>query len=490
MSGLPAFAYDPADMGRLRARLGNLPGSAGFADHELRRAEIGDDALLRLPQVLEDLTGARGPVILVQGSTQMARAGDDLKPLVRRLLDDAGWRVETIVLPVGDDGETHADERTVDFVLRELRDSVPVVSLGSGTVTDVAKHACFTFGLDHRPLPLVFCATANSVPAYTARLAVISRAGVKRTRPSRLSDVLIHDTQVLRDAPPHTIAAGIGDVSAMFVSLGDWYLAHQLGLGKFDQTPVDLVADVRTTLLPYARDMRTRTAVGVDVLSRLLALSGLAVTLVGESAPLSGYEHVTVHMLDMAAGHFGRTVGTHGSQVGMAVLPCSVSWNILLDEFDPTAVDVDGCYPSFETMESVVGATFDPIDPSGKMAEECWRDYRTKLAGWHDARPAFERLLADWANQRVRLRELVGPFEQYVSLLQDAGMPKRWEELPVAVPVAEARWAFAKAHLMRERFTHADLLYYLGWFDEPFIDRVFSRVRDFEISQQPRSNSG
>jgi glycerol-1-phosphate dehydrogenase [NAD(P)+] len=488
MSALPAFAFDPADMEGLRARLEDLPSSAAFPDHELRRAEFGDDALLRLPQALEDLTGSRGPVILVQGSTPMSRAGEDLKPLVRRLLDDSGWKVETIVLPVGDDGETHADEQTVEYVLSRLRDSVPVVSLGSGTVTDVTKHACFTFGLDHGPLSLVFCATANSVPAYTAQMSVISRAGVKRTRPSRLSDVLIHDTQVLRDAPPHTIAAGIGDISAMFVSFGDWSLAHQLGLGKFDQAPVDLVADVRETLLPYAREMRLRTAVGVDVLSRLLALSGLAVTLAGESAPLSGYEHVTVHMLDMAAGHFGRGVGTHGSQVGMAVMPCSVSWTILLDEFDPAAVDVDGCYPSFETMESVVGAAFEPIDPSGRMADECWRDYRAKLSRWHDARPAFESLLADWVDQRVRLRELVGPFEQYVSLLRDAGLPLRWEELPVAVPEAEARWAFANAHLMRQRFTHADLLYYLGWFDEPFIDRVFSRVRDFDVPLRPTDN--
>lgn len=485
MSELPAFVHDPADMRGLRAKLADLPGSDAFPGFELMRAEIGRDALLRLPDALEDLAGSRGPVIVVHGTTRKIRAGEDLKQLVERLLDESGWRVETVVLPVGDDGGTHADEDTVDHLLGRLRDGVPVVSVGSGTVTDVTKHACFEFGRDHRPLPLVFCATANSVPAYTARMAVISRAGVKRTHTSRLSDLLIHDTEVLRDAPPHSMAAGIGDVSAMYASFGDSYLAQQLGLGSFKQASIDLLADVRAVLLPYAGEMRTRTPSGVDVLSRLLALSGLAVTLAGESTPLSGYEHVTTHMLDMAAGHYERAVGSHGSQVGMAVLPCSVSWNILLDELDPDAVDVDACYPSFEAMERQVRETFAPIDPSGAMAEECWRDYRIKLARWHGGRPAFEALLTDWKVERVRLRELVGPLEQCVNLLRDAGLPLRWEKLPVPIPEAQARWAFSHAHLMRQRFTHADLLHYLGWFDESFIDRVFSRVRELALSTRP-----
>ena len=59
-------------------------------------------------------------------------------------------------------------------------------------------------------------------------------------------------------------------------------------------------------------------------------------------------------MLDMSAAHFGRPVGTHGAQVGMAVLPCSIAFNLLIDELDPAKVDIDACYPSPEVMEAWV----------------------------------------------------------------------------------------------------------------------------------------
>jgi glycerol-1-phosphate dehydrogenase [NAD(P)+] len=487
-SRVPEFTYDPADMPTLRARLRHLPESETFPDFELTRAEIGEDALLRLPEILQELAGRPGPVVVVQDGMEYVRGGESVKPLVAQMLTDAGWAVETVVVPDAEDGKPHADAETVDLVLGHLRPGVPVVSVGSGTVTDVAKHACFLFGQEQEPLPLVFCATANSMLAYSAQMAVILRDGVKRTWPSRLSDALIHDTQVLRDAPAHTVLAGIGDITPIYVSFGDWYLAYRFGLGSFKQASVEFLVDVREKLLPYAGEMGRRTPVGIDVLSRLLTLSGITATIAGETAPLSGYEHVIGHVLDMAAEHYQRPVGSHGSQVGMAVPLASISWNILLDELVPEDVDVDACYPSFATMEARVRETFDRIDPSGRMAAECWSDYSSKLEGWHAARPAFESFLAAWDVERARLRSLVPPAQECIEAVVTAGLPTRFEDLPVPIPEDQARWAFGSAHLMRNRLSHVDLLHFLGWLDESFVDRVFSRLREL-ADARPKQRS-
>ena len=275
----------------------------------------------------------------------MRRGDQDLKDLVHRLLADAGREVRTVVLEAGEDGQAHADEHTVEQVFRELQPGLSVVSVGSGTVTDVAKHAVFLHDELHDRLPLVFIATANTMVAYTARMAVIAKHGVKRTHKSRLADTLIMDTTILRDAPPESGLAGIGDAAAMYVSFGDWWLGKRFGLGNYLQASSDLVGDVRTHLLPYASSMGERSPVGLEVQSRLMVLCGLSATIAGESAPLSGYEHVISHMLDMSAAHYGRPVGTHGAQVGMAVLPCSIAFNLLIDELDPANVDIDACYP-------------------------------------------------------------------------------------------------------------------------------------------------
>jgi glycerol-1-phosphate dehydrogenase [NAD(P)+] len=478
MTRLPEFVYDPADMGALRLKLARLPEALSFPHFELDRVEIGPEAIRTLPTILSEFTGAPGPLILVQDATPMRRDGEDLKALVHRLLTDAGWQIRTVILQAGEDAQAHADEHTVEQVFAELWPGVPVVSLGSGTVTDVAKHAVFLFDELHDRLPLVFIATANTMVAYTARMAVIARHGVKRTHKSRLADALIMDTTILRDAPPESGLAGIGDAAAMYVSFGDWWLGNRFGLGHFLQASSDLIADVRRYLLPYARQMADRTPEGLEVQCRLMVLCGLTATIARETAPLSGYEHVTSHMLDMSAHHFGRPVGTHGAQLGMAVLPCSIAFNLLIDELDPAKVDVDACYPSPEVMNARVRETFEPLDPSGKMGQECWSDYSKKLQGWHAARPAFESFLANWPAEYDQLRELVPSAEECVRALATAGLPLRFEELPTPIPEDQARWAFMNAHLMRNRFSSADLFQYLDWFDEAFTDRVFTRMRE------------
>lgn len=122
--------------------------------------------------------------------------------------------------------------------------------------------------------------------------------------------------------------------------------------------------------------------------------------------------------------------------------------------------------------------TFAPVDPSGKMGAECWSDYQRKLAGWRRARPEFESFLANWDEERERPRELVPPAEECAAAPARAGLPLRYEELPVPIPEEQARWAFANAHLMRERLSSADLLHFLGWFDAAFTERVFARMAE------------
>ena len=46
------------------------------------------------------------------------------------------------------------------------------------------------------------------------------------------------------------------------------------------------------------------------------------------------------------------------------------------------------------------------------------------------------------------------------------------------IPEDQARWAFSNAHLMRKRLSSADLLHFLGWFDESLTDRVFARLHE------------
>ena len=119
-AAVPEFRYDPADMAALRGKLEALPEAARFKRFELDRVEVGPDALLTLPGILDDLAQSPGPVLVVQDATPMRRGDQVLKELVHRLLADAGREVRTVVLEAGEDGQAHADEHTVEQVFREL----------------------------------------------------------------------------------------------------------------------------------------------------------------------------------------------------------------------------------------------------------------------------------------------------------------------------------------------------------------------------------
>ena len=135
---VPEFRFDPTDMAALRGKLDALPEAARFKSFELDRVEIGPDALLTLPGILDDLAPGPGPVLVVQDATPMRRGDQDLKDLVHRLLAETGREVRTVVLEAGDDGQAHADEHTVDQVFGEARGGGDGAALDQ-QVVDVMK---------------------------------------------------------------------------------------------------------------------------------------------------------------------------------------------------------------------------------------------------------------------------------------------------------------------------------------------------------------
>ena len=146
--------------------------------------------------------------------------------------------------------------------------------------------------------------------------------------------------------------AGLGDCCARFVAYGDWYLASALGLVDFySEVPLALLNNLDTILLEAAPGIGQRSHKGEAILARALLLAGIAQSVVNMSAPISGTEHVTSHVLDMIAAHYHRGLALHGAQVGVATLTAARLYQNFLDNFDPKAVHFDTCYPKHEHMQ-------------------------------------------------------------------------------------------------------------------------------------------
>jgi glycerol-1-phosphate dehydrogenase [NAD(P)+] len=458
------IALLPDDLPALRRWLANRPDADDLFELPIREIAVRSDALSRLPDLLTDLEAPRR-VVLVQDEKAYRRAGADLKPLVRDLLAGTGRSVEVLTLPPSHDGLVHADLENVERGRAAIGgQAATVVALGSGTVCDVAKHACFTAEQqDGVRTVLVLLPTAASVTAFTSSLAVLLVDGVKRTRPSRFPDAVLCDLETLAEAPPAMTRAGLGDCVARFISYGDWYLAHQLGLvDRYSETPLDMMgADLDQTYLEHAPLVAQGTPDGLAFLVRQVLLAGLAQSVVRISTPLSGTEHVVSHVLDMGSGAWGRATALHGAQVGIATPLAARAYELLHERFDPGRPRPTP--PAPDTVETLIRSAFGPLDPSGRMAAECWRDYQKKLALWTASGAQFDAVRERWDDViGPRLRELVQPSGTIREILRHAEHPLRFEDLDTPISPEQARFALSNAHLIRERFVIGDLLWWLG----------------------------
>jgi glycerol-1-phosphate dehydrogenase [NAD(P)+] len=471
-----ALRFDPEDIERFKIEIRGIPGYPVGEELPIRAMIFEPDALLRLPSLLE-IAGAamERRLVVVMDRTPMKRDDQELKPLLVQKLRTVGWQPEVIWLEPDSTGQVHTDFSQIDYVKSHLGSNSAVLSVGSGTVTDIAKHACYVYQQERNlaSLPFVVYQTANSVSAYTSNMAPTFVKGVKRTLPSRYPDVLVCDLKTLRDAPQAMTAAGVGDLLAAFGSYADWWLAYRLGLDstytEFAQT---LMGPLDEIFLKHAEGIKVGKLESMSVLAKLIALGGIAMSLSHATAPLSGYEHVISHVLDLIAERTPRPLAQHGTQVALATLLTTTAYQIFLDDFEPAEVNLANCYPTEAEMRTRIETAFHSIDPQGQVAAECWSDYKLKLQSWHAHRADFDAALREWPTVHAQLRSLAKPPEVAERILEAIASPDCFPQLMPSPAEDEVKFAFAHAPLIRRRFTLGDLFVFLNWDQEMLLTRV------------------
>jgi glycerol-1-phosphate dehydrogenase [NAD(P)+] len=450
-----AHHVDPTDLDAVRRALGLDDPSSALHEIGLRRIVIGPEAIDELSGLVASVRRS-GSIALVVDDVPMRRGADDLKALVAARLAGVDADVRVVRLASGDGG-LHADAAAIAEVVSAAAGAGCVVAVGSGTICDIAKEASRTIDA-----PFVVVQTANSVNAFSDDMAVLLINGVKRTMPSRWPDVLVIDLTILADAPAALNRAGVGELAAMFTAPADWRLAEVFGMDPtWDRRVVDLFRSGATALQDAAPRATSGDLAAQRTLAELMTLSGLALGVAGKTSPISGTEHTVSHLLDMAAAREGRPAGLHGAQVGVAALAVAVAWERFLATFDP-GVLLAARPPAPAAMHDRIGVAFRALDPSGAMAEECWSEYRQKLERWNAARAGLPAIVGRWPEIRADLASLLGRPAAIAAALRSAGASATFDELEPGATRDEAVWALFNGHLIRNRFTLADLAWFAG----------------------------
>ena len=438
----------------------------------LRDVLIGRDALASLPDVVAAVLAARGtsgPVALVSDARPKHSARGELRNASEELLSGR-FSLHTVV--AGDESAVvHADERTLAAVSDGCRGAACIVAVGSGTVADIGKAVAAELGAGY-----VVVQTANSVNGYADDRSVLLVSGVKRTTQTTWADALVIDTDVLVGAPSRMNISGFADLIATFTAPADWYLANVLQMDHFySPTVVALARDRGAGLLEAAPRVPDADPAALEYVAATLTLSGLSMGVAATTAPGSGMEHTVGHLIDMAAMSAGRDSDLHGIQVGVSSICSAVLWQHVLEALaDGGLRRVRVATP--EEARARVVAAFSALDATGAMAEECWSDYERKLARWAAAQAQVGALADDWAVHERALRGLLAEPRELVEALRRAGAPLRFSELEPAVDRDLVRWALASCHLMRDRFSVADLAWSLGLWDQDHVDDLITET--------------
>jgi glycerol-1-phosphate dehydrogenase [NAD(P)+] len=495
------------DLGGLRRELAGAPDGSRLRPLGLGQVVTGAGTADGLAGVAAGLCRPGGEVVVLAAATPVSAGGRDLRAVVEEALS-ASFTVRWVIVgpggaPAGGpgadpaDGLVHADEPTVAAAAAAAARADCVVTVGSGTVTDIGKAAA------PGGTPLIAVQTATSVNGYADPFSVLLHHGVKRTVPSRWPDALVIDPAVLLDAPPDLNRAGAGDLMAMFTANADWYLASAV-LGKpppgqpgdppYHPAVAGLVRARGPRLLALAAGLGPGAVPGaghpasagpgpgpapLTELADLLTLSGIAMGVAGSTAPASGMEHAISHLLEMAATARGEPGSFHGTQVGVASIVAARTWARVLRDVADGGLDRAARLPDPDAVRDRIGQAFAAVDPGGAMAAECFSDYARKLrrlGSGDGAGGPLAALRASWMAHREVLDGLLLEPAVLAGALRSAGLPVRFCDLAEPVDDATAHWAVASCALLRQRFCVADLAMLLGAWDDADVGEVLAGV--------------
>jgi glycerol-1-phosphate dehydrogenase [NAD(P)+] len=183
-----------------------------------------------------------------------------------------------------------------------------IVAIGGGAVIDHGKYIAFS-----RAVPFISVPTSASNDGFASSNCSLIVEGKKTTVPARVPYGIIADLDIIQHAPEKFILAGIGDLMSNITALYDWDFEDAHGAGQVNAFAAMLSKKAVNSFIRTPMD-NIKNPTFLKELVSSLTMGGIATVISGNSAPISGSEHLISHALDKHA----LEPQMHGIQVGIA----------------------------------------------------------------------------------------------------------------------------------------------------------------------------
>jgi glycerol-1-phosphate dehydrogenase [NAD(P)+] len=220
-----------------------------------------------------------------------------------------------------------ATMENVEKIVKASGDFPEIVSIGSGSLTDIARYAAYLSGKRFSCVP-----TAPSVDAYTSTVAPILVNGVKKTFMAILPRRILLDIEVLRNAPMDLLRAGVGDIVAKIPARMDWILSHIVTGEYICDFVWNDMKDLLKEILLKSKDILNRERNAIKTLMEAHLVSGINMVIMGNSRPASGAEHMVSHLIEMFHEEKGEMPPFHGLTVMIGVFVSMKAYEALVEK--------------------------------------------------------------------------------------------------------------------------------------------------------------
>lgn len=207
------------------------------------------------------------------------------------------------------------DERAVGDAVMHYTPSDIIITVGSGVLNDIGKIVAKT-----ADKPYCVVATAPSMDGYASGTSSMELHGHKTTVKSKCPDVVIGDSEILKNAPQDMLCSGVGDIIAKYVSICEWKISNIINGEYYCDKIADMMKEAVSEVVNCAPKLMQREEKAVESVMKALVLAGMAMNYAEITRPASGIEHYFSHIWDMRGLAFGEKVYFHGIQCGVATV--------------------------------------------------------------------------------------------------------------------------------------------------------------------------
>ena len=407
----------------------------------------GKGAIAYLPEFVEKF-GAKKPFLLADCNTFAAAGARVCAALESKHITYGKY--------VFQNDSLEPDEAAVGAAIMHFDTSCDlIIGIGSGVINDIGKILSNVSGRKY-----IIVATAPSMDGYASATSSMSMDGLKVSLGSRCADVIIGDTDVLKNAPAHMLKAGLGDMLAKYVSIAEWRIAHIITGEYYCERVADLIRGALKKCVDNAEGLLKRDEQAIEAVFEGLVIGGIAMAYAGVSRPASGVEHYFSHVWDMRGLEFGTQVDLHGIQCAMGTLQAVKLYDkirTLKPDREKAKAYVDGF--SFDDWQVQLRA-FLGNSAETMIAQEAKEQKYDKVK--HPAR--YKTISENWDRILQILDEELPDYQRLSEIMDTIGISKDLQT--IGVDSATAKMTFKATKDIRDKYVLSRLAWDLGVLEE------------------------